>query len=87
MSLEPAGLVLGHRVYVAKVGGEEAHRGRVESLEPDVVVRLDRAKWSDGFRVGDRVRAAHAGHFAVNAAVASAAHGVLTLRLMTMGGV
>lgn len=86
--LEPAGLVLGHRVLVCRVGDEQAHRGKVESLDPDVVVRLDRAKWSDRFRVGDRVRAAHAGHFALNAAVVDAAHGVLVLRLtMLEGGV
>jgi len=83
--LEPAGLVLGHAVYVAKVGGEQSHRGRVVSLADDAVVKLDRARWSDEFRVGDRVRAAHAGHFAVNAAVAAAGGGVLRLRLAGVG--
>lgn len=81
--MEPAGLVLGHTVYVARVGSDQANRGRVVSLDDDAVVKLDRIRWSDSFHVGDRVRAAHPGHFGVNAAVVEAAHGVLRLRLTT----
>jgi hypothetical protein len=57
---QSAGLVLGHSVHVAAVAGQ-AHRGTVAALDPDVEVRLDRAAWSDAFRVGDRVRATHTG--------------------------
>jgi hypothetical protein len=84
-ALLPPGLVLGHSVVVYVAGVGQAYRGRVESLDSDAVVRLDRVKWSDAFRVGDRVRAAHAGHFAVNAAVVECAHGELRLRLAGMG--
>jgi hypothetical protein len=78
---EPAGLVLGHSVWVSKVGGQ-AHRGKVTSLNPDVTIWLDRAKWSDAFREGDRVRALHTGRQAVEATVAEAAAGRLVLKLL-----
>jgi hypothetical protein len=44
------GLVLGHRVIVYHAGVGQAWRGKVESLDGDAVVRLDRAKWSEVFR-------------------------------------
>lgn len=78
---EPAGLVLGHTVLVAKAGGQ-AHRGKVTSLSPDATVWLDRAKWSDAFRAGDRVSAVHAGRGAVEATVVEAAGGKLLLKLL-----
>jgi hypothetical protein len=77
---QPAGLVLGHSVLVAAAGGQ-AHRGTVAALDPDVEIRLDRAAWSDAFRVGDRVRATHTGRRAVEATVVASAHGTLRLRL------
>ena len=78
---EPAGLVLGHSIWVAKAGGR-AHRGKVTSLSPDVTIWLDRAKWSDAFREGDRVSAVHSGREAVEATVVEAAGGSLRLRLL-----
>ena len=64
-ALEPAGLVLGQRVFVEKVGEDLAYRGRVAGLDP-VEVRLDRVKWSDEFHAGDQVRAVHPGRHAVD---------------------
>jgi hypothetical protein len=100
-ALEPAGLVLGHRVHVKVVaeglaGGNQepidttlphyreplAHRGKVAALDP-VTVRLDRVGASDTFRVGDLVRVAHPGRQAVAAVAVGAAHGTLTLMLLT----
>ena len=78
---QPAGLVLGHSVLVATASGP-AHRGTVSALDPDVEVRLDRAAWSDAFRVGDRVRAAQDGRRPVEAMVVASAHGMLWLRLL-----
>lgn len=83
--LQPAGLVLGHVVLVAKVGVGQAHRGRVTALDSDVTIRLDRVKWSDAFRAGDRVRALHTGRHAVEAMVVEAGHGKLRLRLVHSG--
>ena len=84
-ALEAAGLVLGHRVLayrVSALGVGQAFRGRVESLDSEVTVRFDRAKWSDAFRVGDRVKVLHPGRHAVEAVVVSAAHGKLVLVLL-----
>ena len=77
----PAGLVVGHAVLVSAVEGGQVHRGTVTALDPDVEVRLDRIRWSDAFRVGDRVRATHLGRQAVEATVVGSAHGTLRLRL------
>jgi hypothetical protein len=80
--LLPAGLVLGHRVWVSRVAvGGLAHRGRVAGLDP-VTVRLDRAGSSDTFRVGELVRAAHPGREAVAAMVVSAVHGRVVMMLL-----
>lgn len=82
---EPAGLVLGRRVYVARVGDDLAYRGKVAGLDP-VEVRLDRVKWSDTFHAGDQVRTAHPGRAAAEAVVVGAAHGTLVLLLLTKEG-
>ena len=85
--LEPAGLVLGHRVYVARVPGifgpGQAHWGRVTGLGDGVEVRLERAGWSAEYHAGVRVRAMHPGREAVECRVLDSAHGVLRLRIFT----
>lgn len=82
-ALESAGLVLGHRVLVYRIGEAQAHRGKVVALDP-VMIKLDRVKWSDAFRVGDRVRALHTGRHAVEATIVGAACGTLRLSLGRM---
>ena len=75
---EPAGLVLGHRVVIGKF------RGRITSLDPDVTVWLDRLRWSDAFKPGDRVRVdeLHTDREPMEATVIEAARGTLCLRLV-----
>jgi hypothetical protein len=80
-ALLPPGLVLGHRVIVYHVGVGRAYRGNVERLDP-VTIRLDRVKWVDEFRVGDRVRALHQGRHAVEAEVVAPESGALHLKLL-----
>lgn len=84
-ALLPAGLVLGHRVVVYRVGVAQAFQGRVVALDP-VTIELDRVKHSDAFRAGDRVKALHVGRRAVEATVIEAAHGVLRLEVKKLEG-
>lgn len=80
--LQPAGLVLGHGVHVATVSGGQAYRGTVVALGPaHARIELERARWSDAFQVGDRVRALHTGRHAIEATVVEAGRGLLHLAL------
>ena len=80
--LQPAGLVLGHRVIVSKAGIGQAYKGTIAALSADgAEIKFERVKYSDSFLPGDLVRALHLGRHAIVATVITSAHGVVHLSI------